>query len=250
MSKRGPCRAYSPDSDRISRQTPQAEVPAGAVAPRAAGRRKSSYLRAFRRFRGHLRGAHPGAAIRVDLRAARRTERSCKPAWAVLRCHRTSAIGCTFFDEQHRGPPPPAPREGGCLVAGNPEKRTALRMVNIEKYFGPVRALKDINLQVGRNEIVGLIGDNGAGKSTMVKILTGVSPPNLGRAVRRRPESGTWASTTSRRRTLRDRDGVPGQIAGRKAGAVAELLHRPHQIYPIWVHRRARRKRRSPARSC
>ena len=38
----------------------------------------------------------------------------------------------------------------------------ALRMVNIEKYFGLVRALTNINLEVGRNEIVGLIGDNGA----------------------------------------------------------------------------------------
>ena len=56
----------------------------------------------------------------------------------------------------------------------------ALRMINIEKYFGPVRALNNINIEVGRNEIVGLIGDNGAGKSTMVKILTGVFPPTSG----------------------------------------------------------------------
>ena len=56
----------------------------------------------------------------------------------------------------------------------------ALRMVNIEKYFGLVHALTNINLEVGRNEIVGLIGDNGAGKSTMVKILTGVFPPTRG----------------------------------------------------------------------
>src|SRR6202790_655563 len=53
-------------------------------------------------------------------------------------------------------------------------------MVNIEKYFGLVRALTNVNLEVGRNEIVGLIGDNGAGKSTMVKILTGVFPPTMG----------------------------------------------------------------------
>src|SRR5437667_10528426 len=53
-------------------------------------------------------------------------------------------------------------------------------MVNIEKYFGLVRALKNINFEVDRNEIVGLIGDNGAGKSTMVKILTGVFPPTSG----------------------------------------------------------------------
>ena len=47
-------------------------------------------------------------------------------------------------------------------------ERSALRMVNIEKYFGLVCALRNINIEVGTNEIVGLIGDNGAGKSTMV----------------------------------------------------------------------------------
>ncbi len=56
----------------------------------------------------------------------------------------------------------------------------AMRMVNIEKYFGVVCALRDINLTVGKNDIVGLIGDNGAGKSTLVKILTGVFPPTRG----------------------------------------------------------------------
>jgi simple sugar transport system ATP-binding protein len=69
-------------------------------------------------------------------------------------------------------------------VANNPAQESveqhALRMVNIEKYFGQVRALTNINLEVGRNEIVGLIGDNGAGKSTIVKILTGVFPPTSG----------------------------------------------------------------------
>lgn len=60
------------------------------------------------------------------------------------------------------------------------ESVPALRMVKIEKYFGLVCALKDINLTVGRNEVVGLIGDNGAGKSTVVKILTGVFPPTSG----------------------------------------------------------------------
>jgi simple sugar transport system ATP-binding protein len=56
----------------------------------------------------------------------------------------------------------------------------AMRMVNIEKYFGLVCALRNINFEVGSNEIVGLIGDNGAGKSTLVKILTGVFPPTSG----------------------------------------------------------------------
>jgi simple sugar transport system ATP-binding protein len=61
-----------------------------------------------------------------------------------------------------------------------PDYEYALRMVNIQKYFGLVCALKNINIEVGRNEIVGLIGDNGAGKSTLVKILSGVFPPTSG----------------------------------------------------------------------
>src|SRR5258708_25893198 len=69
-------------------------------------------------------------------------------------------------------------------VTNNPVQQSsdqyALRMVNIDKYFGLVRALTNINLDVGRNEIVGLIGDNGAGKSTIVKILTSVFPPTSG----------------------------------------------------------------------
>jgi simple sugar transport system ATP-binding protein len=65
-------------------------------------------------------------------------------------------------------------------VVEAPTQSCAGRLVNIEKYFGPVCALKNINLDIGRNEIVGLIGDNGAGKSTLIKIITGVFPPTSG----------------------------------------------------------------------
>jgi simple sugar transport system ATP-binding protein len=65
-------------------------------------------------------------------------------------------------------------------VAGSVVGQHALRMVNIEKSFGMVRALKNISFDVGSNEVVGLIGDNGAGKSTLVKILTGVFPATSG----------------------------------------------------------------------
>jgi simple sugar transport system ATP-binding protein len=65
-------------------------------------------------------------------------------------------------------------------MSDNPAHDYALQMVNIQKYFGVVRALANINLDVGRNEIVGLICDNGAGKSTIVKILNGVFTPTSG----------------------------------------------------------------------
>ena len=56
-----------------------------------------------------------------------------------------------------------------------------VRLEGVQKFFGPVRALYDIDLAIGRNEIVGLIGDNGAGKSTLIKIMTGVLAPSSGR---------------------------------------------------------------------
>jgi simple sugar transport system ATP-binding protein len=56
-----------------------------------------------------------------------------------------------------------------------------VRLEHVQKFFGPIQALKDINLSIGRNEIVGLIGDNGAGKSTLIKVMTGVLAPSAGR---------------------------------------------------------------------
>jgi simple sugar transport system ATP-binding protein len=49
-----------------------------------------------------------------------------------------------------------------------------LEVRNVSKYFGNVVALKDISVQVGANEVTCVLGDNGAGKSTFIKILSGV----------------------------------------------------------------------------
>ncbi len=55
-----------------------------------------------------------------------------------------------------------------------------LQLKNVSKTFGEVAALRGVNFEVGANEIVGLLGDNGAGKSTMVKIITGYHQPDPG----------------------------------------------------------------------
>lgn len=57
---------------------------------------------------------------------------------------------------------------------------TALSMRGISKSFGAVAALTGANLDVDKGEVVALVGDNGAGKSTMVKILSGVYPADEG----------------------------------------------------------------------
>ena len=55
-----------------------------------------------------------------------------------------------------------------------------LRLSNISKAFGGIRAVRDVSLDVSRGEILALCGENGAGKSTLAKILAGELAPDTG----------------------------------------------------------------------
>lgn len=55
-----------------------------------------------------------------------------------------------------------------------------LQVSNINKSFGRVRALRDVSFSVARGTIIGLVGPNGAGKSTTMKVITGVTAPDVG----------------------------------------------------------------------
>ena len=55
-----------------------------------------------------------------------------------------------------------------------------LRVEHVKKSFGPISALRDINLHLRKGEVLGLLGDNGAGKSTLIKILCGFHKPDSG----------------------------------------------------------------------
>jgi len=55
-----------------------------------------------------------------------------------------------------------------------------LELKNIEVFYGSVKALKDVSINLKRGEIVTLLGANGAGKTTILRAITGLIQPKLG----------------------------------------------------------------------
>ncbi len=60
------------------------------------------------------------------------------------------------------------------------ENDNIVEMKGIYKRFGAVQALRNVDLELRRGEILGLVGDNAAGKSTLMKILAGAHMPDAG----------------------------------------------------------------------
>jgi branched-chain amino acid transport system ATP-binding protein len=55
-----------------------------------------------------------------------------------------------------------------------------LRLKNVHTYYGKVHALKNVSLHLAEGEIVTLIGANGAGKTTILNTISGVTPASSG----------------------------------------------------------------------
>ena len=55
-----------------------------------------------------------------------------------------------------------------------------VEMRGIKKHFGAVQALRGVDLVLQPNEVLGLVGDNAAGKSTLMKVLSGAYIPDGG----------------------------------------------------------------------
>ena len=82
-----------------------------------------------------------------------------------------------------------------------------LEVKDVHTFYGNIEALKGISIEVEEGECVTLIGSNGAGKSTTLRSISGLTPPRQGsiasrtvRSRRRRPRrSSRWAWPTRRR---------------------------------------------------
>ena len=57
---------------------------------------------------------------------------------------------------------------------------TALEIAGLSKRFGAIEALTNVSLSIRSGGVVGLMGDNGARKSTLVKMVAGNFPPSSG----------------------------------------------------------------------
>ncbi|HYN89328.1 MAG TPA: ATP-binding cassette domain-containing protein, partial [Ardenticatenaceae bacterium] len=60
------------------------------------------------------------------------------------------------------------------------ESTAAVKAVNVHKAFGETRALRGLSLTAHAGEIHAIVGENGSGKSTFAKILSGILPPDSG----------------------------------------------------------------------
>ena len=55
-----------------------------------------------------------------------------------------------------------------------------LQLLNVESTYGPIKAIRGVSLQVNAGEIVTVLGSNGAGKSTILKTISGIIEPRKG----------------------------------------------------------------------
>jgi branched-chain amino acid transport system ATP-binding protein len=60
------------------------------------------------------------------------------------------------------------------------DRHVVLKLSNIESAYGPIKAIRGVSLQVREGEIVTVLGSNGAGKSTILKTISGIIDPRKG----------------------------------------------------------------------
>jgi ABC-type sugar transport system ATPase subunit len=70
--------------------------------------------------------------------------------------------------------------QGGKAPGLLPRGEPLLELRGLQKNFGPVRALTGVNLTVQAGLVTALCGDNGAGKSSTIKVISGIYPPDGG----------------------------------------------------------------------
>jgi branched-chain amino acid transport system ATP-binding protein len=67
-----------------------------------------------------------------------------------------------------------------------------LSVKNLDLYYGDAQALSDVSLDVGKGEIVAIVGANGAGKSSLIRCIAGIEAPRSGQiSFKQKPIAGS-----------------------------------------------------------
>jgi branched-chain amino acid transport system ATP-binding protein len=82
------------------------------------------------------------------------------------------------------------------------EAETILALNNVESAYGPIKAIRGVSLRVRRGQIVTVLGSNGAGKSTILKTISGILDPNRGTVSYRGENITGWDPSLIVRRGL------------------------------------------------
>ena len=59
----------------------------------------------------------------------------------------------------------------------------SIEVINLSKSYSSKKAVKNINFKIGNNEIIGLLGPNGCGKTTTIAMILGLLKPSLGKVL-------------------------------------------------------------------
>jgi len=128
-----------------------------------------------------------------------------------------------------------------------------LTLSNVNTFYGPIQALKNVSLTVGAGEIVSLLGGNACGKSTTMKTILGLVRPKtgavefLGRRIDRLPSSeivrSGIAPVLEARRLFPyltvNENLLMGAYTRRDAGGIREDIERMCALFPV-VRERSR----------
>ncbi len=98
--------------------------------------------------------------------------------------------------------------------ADSPDRQKVLEVRGLSKHFSGIRALNQVDLDLYRGEILGLLGPNGSGKSTFINVVTGHYRPTSGSVLLRGQSCAGWAAHRIRRQGLSRTYQIPRPFNG------------------------------------
>jgi D-xylose transport system ATP-binding protein len=165
-----------PNAPQSTPDTPDTSGTAGTQSPALDAEAAAEQARIAAAHADAAAAAHARGEAEVAAEEAELAETAALAAAADAKLAATRAEA-TFADA-----PAPAPAAAASVAAANGAE-PLLRLVDLGKHFGPVRALTGVDLDIPPGLVTAVVGDNGAGKSTLIKTISGIWQPDEGEII-------------------------------------------------------------------